>query len=186
MRCYRYLPAGLAGPLITWLWSGQPYSWGPLLVVWAFAIITWPLLWLASVAGVPAVVAACWPREWRMRWRKTHDRPAIPAWIRRATEAADRHRCLFCWHLGTVNPVALQWDHIRPWSCGGLTSVFNGATLCRQHNAIKSNYWPWPDGRVTYRYRADPDRMAIAAAILAVERRARYNPLRWLRAAWAI
>jgi hypothetical protein len=79
----------------------------------------------------------------------------------------------------------LQLDHIRPWSAGGLTSLFNLAVLCSLHNRVKSNYWRDRDGFVHYRAFTRADDLAIAAAVLRAERRCRRSPLRWLRAARA-
>jgi 5-methylcytosine-specific restriction endonuclease McrA len=104
-------------------------------------------------------------------------RPRVPAHLRQATFAADRHRCIFCGAR-----TALQPDHIRPGSRGGRTAPWNLMTLCRMHNKIKSDYWP----RCRYHPFPRHDDIRLAAAILAAELRHRRNPLRWVRLALAI
>jgi hypothetical protein len=143
---------------------------------------------LAALALALVAVARCLrgcapalvPRAWRIRYRHGRARPAIPAWLRRAMLAADRHRCVFC-----GSRAGLQLDHIRPWASGGLTALFNLAVLCAAHNQVKSNYWRDPDGYVHYRPFAGSADVAGAASILRAERRCRRSPLRWLRVAWA-
>ena len=133
----------------------------------------------ASLRGcAPALV----PRAWRIRYRHGRPRPAIPAWLRRAVLAADRHRCVYCGCRAD-----LQIDHIRPWASGGLTALYNLAVLCRAHNLVKSNYSRDRDGYVHYRAFPGAADVATAAAILRTECRCRRSPLRWLRiarAAW--
>jgi HNH endonuclease len=95
--------------------------------------------------------------------------------------AADRGRCVFCGAR-----TRLHVDHITPWAAGGLTTMYNLAVLCRVHNKVKSNFMVDPDGYVHYRpfeNYADP---AMAAAILAEERRRRLYPGRCVRAAWSL
>jgi HNH endonuclease len=145
------------------------------------ALVLGPLILLALVFFAPAMAGTLVPRRMRMWWRRGElHRPSIPAVLRRAVLAADRYHCVWCgsaWQL--------QLDHIRPWSCGGLSSLWNLAVLCGRCNRVKSNYWVWQSGRVTYRAFAGSDSQRLAAQILAAERRARCNPLRWLRAAYA-
>lgn len=103
----------------------------------------------------------------------------ISDFLRRVTYFADRDRCVYCRrHLFLER----QADHYVPWSQGGLTTVWNLMTLCRDCNLAKSNYWRG----VFYRPVEGYDNIGLAAAILAAERRHRYNPLRLTRAAWAL
>ena len=60
--------------------------------------------------------------------------------------------------------------------------LLNLVTLCRACNVTKSNYWPG----VHYQPLEGSDNLALAIAILAAERRHRFNPLRLTRAAWAL
>ena len=171
------IPAGICG----WLWLGQPAGADGFPVAVAAGLVLWPLLILATVFFLPSVAGALVPRRWRRWWRHDRQRPAIPAWLRRTVLEADRHRCVFCGsHAG------LQLDHVRPWASGGMTSLWNLVTLCNKHNVLKSNYWRDRDGYVHYRSFQGSDDVRKAAQILAAERRARLNPLRWLRAAWAL
>jgi hypothetical protein len=73
-----------------------------------------------------------------------------------------------------------------PWSRGGLTSLWNCSVLCALHNRIKSDYWVYRSGRACYRPWDGHANEALAADILAAERRARINLLRWLAAAWLL
>jgi HNH endonuclease len=127
------------------------------------------------------------PRTWRSWWRRGRPRPHIPDRLRYRVQRADRWQCVYCgYHYD------LQLDHVRPWSAGGLSSLWNLVTLCGTCNRAKSNYWRYRSGRIIYRaYTADgaermPSRSEIAGAalILAAERHARLSPLRWARAFW--
>ncbi len=174
--------AGIAG----WLADGELGRLPGLAASVAVAEFTVPVLIVAAWFGPGLLAGACIPREWRAGHRYRHGRQfcrsaRITARIKRAVLAADRYRCVACGLAGD-----LQIDHVMPWSCGGLSSLFNLMVLCGGCNRVKSNYWRWRDGRVTYRGvegRADERR---AAVILAAERRARWNPLRWWRAAIAL
>jgi hypothetical protein len=146
-------------------------------------LATLAVLMLALVAAAPCLrgcAPALVPRARRIRYRRGRARPAIPAWLRRAVLAADRHRCVYC-----GSRAELQVDHIRPWAAGGLTALFNLAVLCRAHNRVKSNYWRDPDGYIHYRPFAGAADVAGATSILRAERRCRRSPLRWLRVARA-
>jgi hypothetical protein len=136
----------------------------------------------AGLLSRPAVLAVIVPRRWRAWWRHLHPgyRPHIRVRLRRAVEAADRYRCVSC-----REPFDLQLDHIRPWSSGGPTALWNLALLCGWCNRVKSNYWQYRSGFVSYRPYGTGD-LALAAEILRAERRARANPFRWLRACLAL
>jgi 5-methylcytosine-specific restriction protein A len=173
---------GAVAGLIVWLWAGEPLPWYWLAADVAAGLAIYPLA-LIGVYCLPAVAAAAVPRTWRCWWRHRHDRPAIPQRLRRAVYAADRYACVYC---GADHD--LQLDHVRPWASGGLSSLFNLVTLCGTCNRVKSNYWVYPSGLVVYRPLAGNGLAAVrqAAAILSAERRARWNPARWARAAWAL
>jgi len=159
-----------------WAETGEPGHIGGLGTAVLTACALWPLTVIAAVFLAPAIIKAAVPRRWRIHYRRTHPRPAIPAHIRRAVHAADRHRCVYC-----KNPNQPQIDHIRPWAAGGLNTLTNYAILCQPCNLIKSNYWPTHP--TLYRPWTGHNNPTQAAAILAAERRHRYNPLRWYRAA---
>lgn len=178
--------AGLGG----WLWLHQPLHWIGFTVAVSLGILASVVL-PAVVVSARSLPLALIPVQWRIRHRRRREerglgRPAIPRYLYRATRAADRNRCLYCWHTGILTTEGLQWDHVRPWASGGLTVLWNGATLCAGHNRVKSNYWADRDGYVHYRSFTDADDKALAAAILAVELRARWNPARWVRAGFSL
>lgn len=176
--------------LLSWGWegTGQPFGADGLLaglLVGALAAVAMPAL-LLSAPRLPMLLV---PSDWRRKYR--HRRPReeqrsqyISRRLRLATLAADRHRCCY---RGCGARVDLQVDHIFPWSLGGLTALWNTATLCRVHNGIKSNYWRYRrSGNVIYNpYKGKANR-AMAAQILAWELGHRWNPLRWIRAGLAL
>lgn len=166
-----------------WLELGRPGHAGGLAAAVGLALAVWPLVVLAVVFGIPAALVSVIPWRWRRAWRHRHAyRPHIPNRVRRAVYAADRHRCLWCG--GDLD--GLQLDHVRPWSLGGLSSLWNLVTLCGPCNRVKSNFWRFRSGHVVYRAWEGSADAITAAAILAVEKRARCNPARWWRAAWSL
>lgn len=182
-RPVMFLPGVGAG---AWGWQrfGTPGHLGGLLVLGGAGLAVWPLLVMAVLAllTVPHLLV---PRRWRMTWRHAHGRAGarssfIPAHLRKVVLAADRRRCLYCGAGVKNGPI----DHILPWAAGGRTWLWNLAVLCTYCNTVKSNYWH----RAPYAYRPFPghDNRRLAAAIEAVERRHRWNPARWTRAAWAL
>jgi hypothetical protein len=191
----------LPGPALTgygWSQASQPLHYEGLAVAAVLGVACWPLVILAVVFGVPAVLMACWPRPWRRRWRNRNPgwfiaflhwaagspvgragakSAYIPKWMDRAVKAADRYGCVVC-----GSDVAIQLDHVGPWSLGFLTTLWNLMTLCRTCNGIKSNAWMYR-GRFWPGQSRDPIR---ARKILEIERLHRYNPARWYRAAWEL
>lgn len=134
---------------------------------------------LVSLESLPLLLV---PSRWRIWWRhRSPRRPHIPSRLRRAVYAADRYRCCYC-----HSPAALQLDHVRPWSRGGLTALWNMMTLCGTCNRVKSNYWVARNGQRSYRPFAGSANEAEAALILAHELRHRWNPGRWIRAGWSL
>jgi hypothetical protein len=178
-RWHWVIPAAVTG----WAWHqlGEPGGTRDLWAGLAAAVLVWPLAAITVVYGIPASLRALIPREWRARHRYGRPRKAIPARIRRAALARYRHRCVYC-----QAPGQLQIEHIMPWSRGGLTSLWNCSVLCALHNRIKSDYWVYRSGRACYRPWDGHANEALAADILAAERRARINLLRWLAAAWLL
>lgn len=171
-------PGGILGGW-GWIELGRPAQLGGLAGALAAALAIWPLVVLAVVFGIPAALVSVIPWRWRRAWRHRRAyRPHIPNRIRDAVYAADRYRCRWC---GGIEG-GLQLDHVRPWSLGGLSSLWNLVTLCGPCNRVKSNYWRFRSGHVVYRAWD----ATTAAAILAVEKRARCNPARWWRAAWSL
>lgn len=126
---------------------------------------------------LPGTLAGLVPRRVLARRRQGRERPPVPARLRRAILAADRHRCVFCGRRAD-----LQLDHIRPWSGGGLSAAWNLAVLCAGCNLAKSNYWKDRDGYVHYRGFPGAGNPVLASAILRAERRRRLSPARWARA----
>jgi hypothetical protein len=173
------LPAALSFTL--WLADNDPFGLSGLTLFLGLAVLLsvfWPVALIMLLQAPGSLV----PNSWRIWWRGGEpERPHIPDWLRRAVYAADGRRCCYCGYAGS-----LQLDHFRPWSCGGRTSLLNCFALCRNCNIIKSNYWPHRSGRITYRPFEGRGNLKIAAAILEAERRARRNPLRWLRAGLAL
>lgn len=149
-------------------------------------------------------------KTWLLRRPRNPDRGRnMRKRLRDAVLIADRRRCVHC-----GSHKFLEVDHILAWRAGGLTALWNLVTLCKLCNDVKSNYNVDRDGYVHYRpFRVLPgavdgphaaeykqalaalvgrglikglnDREA-AARILAAEKRARLNLLRWVRAAWVL
>ncbi len=196
---------GIAAPLAGWLDLHQAAGWAGLAVLEIAGIVIIPVAVLAVLFFLPtALTGGLVPRSWRIAHRDRHahhcdgcaddcDRHGrdkcrssyITRGLRRVVFAADRYACVYC---GACGPdVVLQVDHVRPWSRGGLTSLFNCMTLCAEHNLVKLNYWRDRDGYIWYRpSERSAEKIAVAAMILAAERARRWNPFRLLRAAWAL
>jgi 5-methylcytosine-specific restriction endonuclease McrA len=154
-------------------------------------VATVPLV-AAGVVFVPLAARGGWqviPLAWRPRRRRMLRRQAgaekrtqPPGWMRKVTYAADRHRCLGCRRSPRRDGIALQWDHIIPWGFGGLTSLWNGGTLCAECNRVKSNYWRSDSGKVYYRGFQLATDASRAGQITRREMAARASVLRWVRA----
>ncbi len=77
--------------------------------------------------------------------------PTVPAHLRRAVIARDRH----CAHPGCrQRPAACHVHHITPRSEGGPTALTNLILLCPFHHLIAVHRWGWritlnPDGTTT-------------------------------------
>jgi hypothetical protein len=146
------------------------------VIVAAFALV--PLSALKGPGGpIPPLLPRTWRKAWR-DWRGPRSGQAsgrVPRWLAERCKAADRHRCVACGRASD-----LEADHVIPWIVGGATVLWNLVTLCRACNAIKSCYWVSPSGKIYYR--GSRVQAAVAAEILAWEKRARRNPLRWARA----
>jgi hypothetical protein len=157
-------------------WGAELWHLAGFLLLGLAGLAFWPLALLVLLAGPHMALYAAVPARWRVRYRKRHGRAGaassyIPRWLRLAVYRADRWRCVHCQSVA-----GLQWDHVVPWACGGATALWNGCTLCSACNRLKSCYYPKWDGWVSYG----------PGAILRSELRARRNPLRWLRLAWAL
>lgn len=174
----------LAGIVLLACWQiASPLRW----VVLGGSAMGLAIVPLALAGGLHALPQLLTPREVRAARRGPRidpatglevrpARPAIPAWLRRAVYAADRYRCVYC-----RSKAGIQFDHIVPWSYGGLSSLWNGATLCAKCNRVKSDYHKI-NGRIYYRPWRDAADQHQAEAILRAEILARYSPLRWVRA----
>jgi len=179
------VPLAAAG----WQRAGEPLHFAGMLAACALALAVVPLVLLAAWTAWTAFPSCLVTQRARARHRKRHGRQhcrsaRIPARLRRAVKAADQYRCVARRLGGCAG--SIEVDHGCPWSDGGVTWLANMFALCRWHNRVKSNYWRFRSGRVTYRPFPGADDEALAASVLAAERRARLNPVRWLRAAWAL
>lgn len=171
----------------SWLWErlGQPDHNAGLLWLAGLAVAVWPVLLMFAVFS-PSAIGLLMPRGVRKAWFVSHPRRNLSMRLKRMLLRAYRNRCLFC--HGRAQPgAALQFDHYCPRSHGGLTNLWNMVVLCGYHNRVKSNYWQYRrGGKVYYRPFDDANNPSLAAQILAVERRARRNPLRWWYMAWIL
>lgn len=177
-----------------WIYAGTPYSFAGLVLGELLALAFWPLFVLSLAVGVPYWLALLVPRKWRADYRNRRDRygrlkhprgsrasSRFEAWLVRTIYAADRHRCLYCGRepLGLRE---LHIDHRIPDSWGGLTLLPNLFLLCSEHNLMKMTFWIDRRG-VEHGRTSDPE---TAAEIFYKEGRARWNPVRWWRIAWAM
>jgi 5-methylcytosine-specific restriction endonuclease McrA len=187
--------------------------WAALALAVLFALPVWAR-WLLAVPVMLAVVvtpmltrggrsalrqAAFTTRQARIEARKPRwdpvagkevrpRRPAVPDWLVKVIFAADRHRCVYC-HRGPKRrgdmQAKIQLDHIKPYSLGFNATVWNSATLCAQHNLVKSSYWKSDSGREYYRPWAHASAMGEAGKIARTELRVRLYPWRIARMAVA-
>ena len=173
-------------PAWGWLRLHQPGSFAGLAVAAVLGLAVIPAAIVLVIFLIPHSGAALVPRSWRKRYRRNHGpretqrSSRIPDLLRRVTFAADRHKCAYCRKRFSVHE--LQVDHYVPWSQGGLTTPWNTLTLCAPDNRVKSNFYPG----VFYRPWPGSDNERMAREIFRAERRARLNPLRLTRAAWAL
>jgi len=182
--------------LAAWGWAslGAPSRGAGVTAAAAMAclaLVAWPSLAVMTVCLQSSVLAgALVPRRVRAAYRRRLTGRGVPRErqrssyisrrLRRVTYAADRHRCAGC----GARRVRMEVDHVIPWAAGGLTVLWNTMTLCVPCNGIKSNYSKDRDGYEHYHgNRRDIYRARI---ILSREKRHRFNPLRWPRAAWAL
>jgi hypothetical protein len=194
-RAVTFGPA-LAAAAGGWAYLGQPLHWAGLAAMMLAGLLVIPSLVVMALFFVPAALRGAVPADWRKRHRQRLMAQGIPRGAQRSsyiskrlkhvTFAADRHRCVACGsRLRSVDH--MEWDHVKPWSLGGLTTLSNGMTLCPACNKIKSNYWRFRgSGHRVYVPFEGWANEAAAAEILAAELRHRWNPLRLTRAAWAL
>ena len=188
LRLTVLIPALFAGAA-AWIWWREPAQWAGLAACLIAGLCIWPPLVLGVLMIPSALHALLVPPSWRAAHRKRRkdrgeDRGRagyVPHWLRLATFRADLYRCVFC-----KTRRDLQWDHYRPFALGGQVSLGNGLTLCGRCNRVKADFWQDPDGYVHYHPFAGAGNIKMAAQILAAERQARRNPLRWLRMAWSL
>jgi uncharacterized protein with PIN domain len=194
-RAITFGPA-VALPVWGWDYLREPGHWAGLAVMTAAGLAVIPAAVVLVIFLLPHSGAALVSRERRKRYRhklvsrgipREQQRSSrIPDFLRRVTYAADRYRCVYCRLRFSVHE--LQVDHYVPWSQGGLTVPWNTLSLCSRCNRVKSNYWHGAFYRPVSGIYADSslDNEAMAAEILAAERRHRLSPLRLTRAAWAL
>lgn len=186
------------GMLVLWGTLHEPLRAGGLLVLLTLGMLiglTFPAL-LVSLDKVPMLLipprviarhrtkligGSLWSAPVPRERQRSQD---IPARVHRAVLRADRYRCVRCGYLGGQVRGDLHVDHIRPWAGGGLTAIWNLMTLCSECNLAKCNYWKDRDGYIHYRYGLNSPLLPRAAAILACEKRQRFNPARWVRAGY--
>lgn len=100
--------------------------------------------WLVGLAAFWVVVSCPMPGrgpgllQRRDSWRRFRFE------ARRVVMTRAGNRCegaiLLAW--GRCRQIAVEADHIYPWSKGGATVLGNGQALCRDHNRRKSNLSP--------------------------------------------
>ena len=155
------------------------------MIVYVAAVLAPLLALMGSAFNSPpfGLLPALFTRRARKRYRDLRGERSgqksgrCGKWLTAMVKRADRHQCVYC---GSRDH--LQVDHVSPpWILGGLTVLWNCATLCRSCNATKSCYWLDPKtGREFYRGRRKPP--PRARLILAAELDARHHVTRWLRA----
>jgi hypothetical protein len=165
------------------------------VVLLAVRVVWLIVLGLVLLVRVLLIVAV--PRKRRSAYRQKHGRVGaksadISKRQDRMVRAADRHRCV-AWRLGRCEGEPKgRWffevDHSIPWIAGGITWLPNLFLTCHFHNQTKSSYSRDRDGFVHYRPSkwGGVNDKALAAQILACERGARRDPMRWVRALWAL
>jgi hypothetical protein len=175
------LPGVLA--FIAWLAENTPGGAPGLAVLAVTGILVslfYPLALLLAFEFPGSLVPWQW-RAWRRR--EQEHRPHVPGRLRRIVFAADRHACCLPWCRSSAG---IEIEHVRPWCLGGRNSYWNFCTLCGYHNRVKSDYWEFRGGRRTYRPFQGYGNAREAARILAFERRNRWSPVRFTRAALAL
>ena len=196
----------LVAPLWGWADLGQPLHWAGLLIMVIAGILVIPSLVVFVLFCLPAILIGGPFRQARIRHRKRHGRAAcksavITRGLERVVWAMDRGRCLYCGitahELAALPPRigkdgreyrrCMNVDHAKPWIAGFLTVLPNLGLLCDKHNEVKSCYYRERNGYVWYhRESRTPERLAAAAEITRTIRQRQKNPLRLLRAAWAL
>lgn len=182
------LPAGV----MPWDAAGQPYHAAGALAMLTVALLAVPGLMVLLLTWPTALPGIIVPRAVRAAWRyglvqehvpllRKPSHPRCPAKLRRLVIKADRSRCVYCRRRCKV-----QADHLIPWAWGGLMGLWNLTCLCPRHNKVKSDYWESREGIAYYRPFGGARDLPEARRVLAACRRARLNPLRYLRAAWAL
>lgn len=189
-----------------WWWlSGEPRSlpalqsagWAGLGVAELSAALTAELARAMVFFTGPAWWVALTTSRARKNWRHARQvRPHIPDRLRRWVLAADRFTCVACGYRARTwcgfeladGPCGkfhgLQMEHVKAWSWGGLTSLWNLVSLCPHCNRVKSNYRVIR-GRACYRAWEGADDIAAAHAVLTAGLAAQRSPARLARLAWA-
>lgn len=165
-------------------WALAAAELGAWLAARTVTFFAGPAWWCALVTASQRARWRNWRRHgfpWPLSWvYRARGRPHIPDRLRRWVYRADRFACVSCGAAGD-----LEMEHVRPFSRGGLSSLWNFITLCSHCNEVKSDYWVYrrPHGRSRAYYHgfagtASPD---AAAAILADGQRARRSLARLVR-----
>lgn len=172
----------------------HPYEWIVLGVMIIGGLLVIPAAVVVLLFFVPKIPAGLVPRDWRKMHRRRLIERGVPRAsqrssyiskaLRRVVMAAGRYKCAAC--RTRIGPGYCEIDHVMPWSLGGLTTLFNLMALCPRCNQTKSNVWRFPSGSVVYVPRPGYNNKDLALEILYFERRARWNPIRLMLAAWAL
>lgn len=151
----------------------------------AILFFTGPAWWCALVTANQRARWRNWRKHgfpWPLRWvLGIKGRPHIPDRLRRWVYRADRFACIFCgatWDL--------EMEHVRPFSRGGLSSLWNFITLCAHCNEVKSDFWRYRRAhgrrsRAYYRGFEGSESAQQAEAILEAGRRAQRSLARLAR-----
>jgi hypothetical protein len=198
--------SGFLAPLAGWSYLGEPLRLPGLGVMVLAGEAVIPVGVLFTLFMLPAMLlGGLVPRRWRIAHRRRHGRERcksayISTSLRRVVFAIDRSQCVYCGitqaELAALPPRkgkdgierkrCLHVDHGKPWIAGFLTVLPNLGLLCDEHNEIKSCYYRERSGYTWYHGGTRTPERVMAAEIARVARRRARNPLRLLRAAWAL
>jgi len=171
------------GGAVSWGYFGEPAHLTGLILAMGLLFLMLPFLMLVAVFGAPYAIQSVVPREWRASWRGRKPREQqksqyISKLLVRVVHYIDGYTCVYC-----GSDVNLNIDHMIPWRMGGLTALWNLMLLCGECNRLKSAYFVRRNGTEYYPKFLNQQNKAAARRILQVERRRRWNPLRWWLAA---
>lgn len=191
-------------------WIAPWMPWAILGAMVSAGLVIIPAAVVFVLFCMPAIILGGPFRQWRIAHRRRHGRTrcksaVITKGLERVVYVMDRYSCLYCGitarELAKLPPRTgkdgrqyarcLHVDHGKPWIAGFLTVLPNLGLLCDEHNEVKSCYYRERHGRskgyIWYHGGTrTPERVTMAADITRVVLRKRRNPLRLMRAAWAL